>query len=645
MREVLCNTREAALRCLRILAASNHVTYDTETSGLDWKTQHIVGYVITPKGEDSMYVPIRHAGGGNLPGDIHIPQDPQGWRGDLHWFEIELAKVANERPRHWVGHYLLFDMRFSNRHGIRLYGTHEDTGVNEPLIDENLRRYSLDACAQRRGVQAKKGDELYQHLSSRFGGPADKTSMQHFWRSNGSEPVVWEYAAGDGVTTEEVWVSQQIDLDEDQEHEILDAEGKLVRIADWSLRPVQGVENRLINVLFRMTTGGIRIDEDALVRADRHFASEADKIKAQFPAGFKSNAPSHLKEYLAHRIDDRWPRNAVTAAQRKKASKEGVAPVGALKFDEATLKLVPEGRAIVAARKLEHACSSFTRPMMERHLFKGRVHCDFAQMAADDFGTISGRLSCYDPNLQQVPKRDKVIAPEYRKCFLPDEGHIWYDNDYKQQEYVVFADYTGDPALARGYSQNPPVDIHQTVADMLGIERDPGAKRMNLGMLYGMGIEKLALSLGVSIAQAQKWMAEYHRKMPAARKFLKNAERRAKNRGYVRTYLGRRRRFEAWLAYKAGNGIIQGSSADITKLKMVEVDEYFASEGDIFRLMLQCHDSLSWSGPEDRPDINAEALRIMGNFGPGQLIHMDVPLGIDSDTGRNWSEAVWGRED
>lgn len=645
MRERLVNTRDEAERCLRILEASNHITYDTETSGLDWKRQHIVGYVLTPKGEDSMYVPVRHAGGGNLPGDIAVPDTPTGWRGDLHWFEKELSRIARDRFRHWVGHYLLFDMRFSFRHGIVLYGSHEDTGINEPLTDENLRRYSLEACALRREVQAKKGDELYQYLSSRFGGPATRESMQHFWRSDASLPVVWEYAAGDGVTTEEVWASQQIDLDEDSEVEVRDAEDQLIRVDNLSLRRVWGVECRLINTLFRMTTGGIRIDEDELVRVDRHFASEADKIKEDFPAGFKSNAPSHLKEYLKHRIDDKWPRNAVTAAQRIKAKKEGVAPLGALKFDEATLKLVPEGRKIIAARKLEHACSSFTRPMMERHLIRGRVHCDFAQMAADDYGTISGRLSSYDPNLQQVPKRDKLIAPEYRKCFLPDEGHLWFDHDYKQQEYVVFTDYTMDPTLLRGYCQDPPVDIHQSVADMLGVERDPTAKRMNLGMLYGMGVVKLALSLGVSVQQAKRWMDEYHRKFPAARKFLRQAERRAKNRGYVRTYLGRRRRFSSDFAHKAGNGIIQGSSADITKLKMVEVDEYFASEGDIFRLMLQCHDSLSWSGPADRRDINDEAVRIMKNFGEGQPIRMDVPLGVDSGEGRNWSEAVWGRED
>lgn len=644
-RERLCNTGEEVDRLFRILREAKHVTYDTETTGLDWRRNHVVGYVLTPLGEGSYYVPLRHFGGGNFPG-CRVPSDPQGWRGDLHPFEIELAKIAAERPRHWVGHHLLFDMRFSKKHGIELYGTHEDTGINEPLIEENQRAYNLAACAERHGVQAKKGEALYAYIAETLGmdPKIGKKLMEHFWRTDASKPVVWEYAAGDGVTTEQLWAAQQPILDEDGEKTINGKDGE-EKVVDWSRRRVWRVECRLIRTLYRMTTGGIRIDEAELSRVDKLFEKLADKAMADFPKDFNSNAPSQLREYLKDHIGPGWPRNAPTTAQINKARREGTVALGALKFDEATLKMVPEGRRILDARKLLHARSAFTQPMIERHLVNGRVFCDFAQLASDDYGTISGRLSSYDPNLQQVPKRDKKIAPEYRKCFLPDEGHIWWDNDYKQQEYVVFADYTEDENLVNGYRQDPPVDIHSMVAQMLGVERDPTAKRMNLGMLYGMGIAKLAAALGVSEQQAREWMNLYHIRIPSAKGFLKNAEKRARKNGFVRTALGRRRHFDHNLAHKAGNGIIQGTSADITKVKMVEIDEYFESTGNTFRLMLQCHDSLSWSGPEDRKDINDEALRIMKSFGPNDQIQMNVPLGVDSGTGRNWSEAVWGREE
>lgn len=636
MREQLINTRDGAEMVLRIVRDSRHITYDTETSGLDWRKNHIVGYVFTPLGEPSFYVPVRHLGGGNLPG-CSVPATPEGWRGDLHWFEIELAKIANETPRHWVGHYLLFDMRFSSRHGITLYGTHEDTGVNAPLIDENAFGYSLDAVAKREGVQGKKGDDLYQYLASQFGGEPKREQMANYWRTDASEPIVWEYAAGDGVSTEEVAIKQR------EQIELVD---------DWgrSLKQVHNVECRLINTLFRMTTGGVVIDEDRLHRADKHFEKKAKQAGENFPADFNSKSPKELKSYFTGLglINANWPRNDITDAERKRAVKEGRPPMGALKFDEATLKLFPEGRNVIEFRQVTNARSLYTGPMLHRHLHNSHVYCDFAQMASDDYGTISGRLSCYDPNLQAVSKRNKKIGPVYRACFLPDPDCSWEDNDYKQQEYVVFTDYTGDPNLLAGYAANPPVDIHQTVADMLGIERDPGAKRMNLGMLYGMGIVKLALSLGVSVAQAQTWMNEYHRKFPFAKKFLKGAEARARARGYVFTYLGRRRRFpDPRFAHKAGNGVIQGSSADITKLKMVEIDEYFASEGDYCRLMLQIHDSLSWSAPKDERGraMTAEARRIMGDFySDNAVIKLRANLGIDTSTGSNWAEATWGQD-
>lgn len=628
MRERLANTWAEAEAALRAVREADMVTYDVETSGLDWRKNHIVGYVLTPYGQPSWYIPVRHAGGGNLEG-CRIPMSTEGWKGDTHPFETELAKIANERPRRWVGHNLIFDLRFSHRHGIVPYGTYEDTMINAPLIDENSFSFSLDSVAKREEVQAKKGDGLYQHMADAFGGKAERGQMSNFWRTDASQPVVWEYAAGDGVTTEEVWEKQQVQLDEE------------------NLRKVHDVECRLIKTLFRMTSGGVRIDEEKLHAVDALFEQRAKAASANFPDGFNSKSPTALKAYLADQIGDDWPRNEPTEVERRKAAAEGRQPIGALKFDADTLRRVPEGQKIIDYRKVTNARTLYTQPMLQTHLHQGRVHCEFYQMATDDYGTVSGRLSCANPNLQAVTKRDKFIGPAYRSVFIPDEGCTWEDRDYSQQEYVVFTDYTEDPKLMAGYAANPPVDIHSTVAQMLDVERDPTAKRMNLGMLYGMGIAKLAFSLGVTEAQARKWMALYHEQFPYARQFMKKAEAVAKRRGYVRTFLGRRRRFpDTRFAHKAANAIIQGSSADITKLKMVEIDEYFESEGDHCRLMLQIHDSLSWSAPKDEKGraMTAEADRIMVSFGETDAIHLKARLRADQSTGTNWAEATWSPE-
>lgn len=628
MRERLANIWAEAEQALRAVRDADVVTVDAETSGLDWRKNHIVGYVLTPLGQPSWYVPVRHAGGGNLEG-CRVPMSPEAWKNDLHPFEIELAKIANERPRRWIGHNLIFDLRFAKRHDIMFYGDFEDTMINAPLLDENSYGFSLESVAKAQEVQGKKGEPLYEYMAAAFGGKAARDQMANFWRTDASQRVVWEYAAGDGVTTEEVWAKQQAQLDEE------------------NLRKVHDVECRLIRTLFRMTTGGVRIDEAQLNRVDELFGRKAVEASSDFPAGFNSKSPTALKEYLADRIGDDWPRNEPTEVELRKAAKENRKAVGALKFDADTLRRVPEGQRIIDFRKLTNARTLYTQPMMNTHLHKGRVHCEFYQMATDDYGTVSGRLSCANPNLQAVTKRDKFIGPAYRSVFLPDEGCTWEDRDYSQQEYVVFADYTGDPNLMAGYAAEPPVDIHSTVAKMLEVDRDPTAKRMNLGMLYGMGIAKLAASLGVSVEQAREWMTLYHEQFPYAKKFLKGAEARARQRGYVFTKLGRRRRFpNPNFAHKAGNAVIQGSSADITKLKMVEIDEYFASEGDHCRLMLQIHDSLSWSAPKDDRGRaqTAEADRIMVAFGEDDIIPLRARLRSDRSQGTNWAEATWSPE-
>lgn len=643
MRERLVNTRDGAEEVLRRLADCSEFTFDTETSGLDFCTNHVVGWVLTFRDGPSCYVPVRHLGGGNLPG-CSVPTSATGWRGDLHWFEIALAKVARSSmgllKRKMVGHNLNFDLKMSHRHGIEWYADFEDTSINEPLIDENSRAYSLDASAERRGVQAKRGAPLYAHIAEMMGTKLpekefeQKKLMEHFWRTDARTPIVGEYAAGDGVTTEELV---------DKQRPIITEEDEMGR----SLVKVHGVECRLIKTLYRMTVGGVRISEDALHHADQQFTRMGLEAAAKFPADFNPKSSNSMKALLGDAIGPDWPRNPVTKAEFAKARKEGRSPLGALKFDADTLKLVPEGRNIIDMRQVVNARSLYTQPMITRHLHNGSVYCDFAQMAQDDYGTISGRLSCYDPNLQAVSKRNKKIGPVYRACFIADEGCTWEDNDYGQQEYVVFTDYTGDPTLIAGYAADPPVDIHQSVADLLGIERDPGAKRMNLGMLYGMGKDKLARSLGVSVAQAVAYMNTYHERIPAARRFMKGAEQKCRMRGFVFTYLGRRRHFDYDTAHKAGNGIIQGSSADITKLKMVEIDEYFESEGDICRLMLQIHDSLSWSAQDSEAGRRqtAEARRIMTDFySDSAVIKLRARLRIDADSGPNWAVATWGQE-
>jgi len=563
---------------------------DTETTGLDWKTHKTVGYVVAT-GDQSWYFPVGHAGS-------NLPRTPvERWLKNL---------VANPDLR-TIGHARKFDLHHMANHGIIPMGPVECTMVNATLLDENQGSFSLEKISNLYpDVPNKEGSELYAHMANKFGGEPDRKQMANFHKLTGDDSLAVAYAKGDGLSTWGIWTHQQKQLDAE------------------NLRLVWGVECRVIKVLFKMERRGVRVDEDKLHKLKIKLEGALHVAQKKLPKDFNVRSTKQIADYLRRSKVEGWP----------------ITEKGNDSFTEGWLSGNPVGRTIVEVRKISNLLNSFVGPLIKEHIFKGRVHTTFNQLRQDEFGTVTGRLSSSNPNLQQVPKRDKVLAPLFREVFLPEEGHKWSANDYSQQEFRVFADYTGSSLLIRGYKAVPPVDIHSMIAQLLHVDRDPAAKRINLGLVYGMGIIKLARSLDVMEEEARRLMNEYHEMIPEARKFLREAETWAKRRGWVRTKLFRRRRFpDIRLAHKAGNSVIQGTSADMTKLKMVEVDGWFEESSAESALMLQVHDELDWTMAPDEEGINKRAKEIMEDFGATAKIHFEVPMKVDASVASNWGTA------
>lgn len=586
------------------LSEAKEIVYDTETDGLDWKKNKVVGYVLTwgPKPEETAYYPVRHDGGGNY---------------DVEQVERYIKSLADRDDLLVTGHHMKFDMQMSANHGIYFKGKVNCTQVNAALLNEEQGKYSLDECARTYGVTLKKGDELYAHMANLFGGEPNRKQMQHFWRLRGDDALGVDYAIGDGTSTWEVWKYQESKLDD------------LLGKSDVPLRVVWELECRVLRTLFRMERRGVKIDEERYHEVKRLVEYEIAEMRSHFPAGFKPLSNPQVLEVLAQ--------NGVTSGWKE-------TPTGKPSLNVEFLATVPIGEKIIKLRKLENLVSSFIDGQISNHIHNGRIHTTFNQTKMDEYGVITGRLSSSNPNLQQVPKRDKILAPLFRSIFVPDEGHYWSANDYKQQEFVVFAHYSNSQMLIDGYNQNPPIDMHQRCADLLNVERDPKAKRLNLGKLYWMGIPKLAKSLGVSEEEAKLLSQEWDAQLPEAAEFRQLAKRRADKALSVRSFLGRKKRYHTKerFTYQAANAIIQMSSADITKLKMVEIDEYFAKHGDEAQLLLQVHDELDWQIPVDKRELDDEALRIMQDFGPDQPIHLRARLGVDHSEGPDWGKATFG---
>lgn len=606
---------------IRRLDAEDERCIDVETTGLDWRRNFPVGYVVTfsPDPQDSYYLPFWHGGGGNIGSGRAV--SPTERRGQQHPGERALVKAINRPGTKNFGHNFGFDLKMmlagSNMGTIDFKC--EDTQVNACLINEWQGRFDLEYCCKLAGVQAKKGEVMYEHIMTKFPevrqevGRRTKNSMGHYWRLAGDDPVAVDYAVGDGTST---WQLR---------------DWQALQIAEQELDRVHDVESRLIPTLVRMTMRGVRVDEEYLDWLIQHLEDEIEGLMAKFPDGFSARSPKAVREWMEKHGCTDWP----------------LTPTGKPSFPEVFLEKSEPGQAIIKVRKFTNLRDSFAVPLRDHHMFNGRVNAEFHQLRGDEYGTITGRLSCSGPNLQQVPKRNKVLGRLFRRAFIPDEGKLWGSRDYEQCEPRLLAYYSGCKVLMDGYMAEPPVDAHQSVADALGRDRELG-KRINQTLLTGGGAGVLTERYGIPTPEAREAFREYFAAMPEIKDLQNAASRSMKRYGYVFSLLGRRARLlDRNKAYVAVNRLLQCGNADILKLKMVEIDEYLQSLGPDpgVDLMVNVHDALESQFDPKRREVYEECGRIMTNFSEGQPIYLDgLKLPVDGGEGTNWAVATWGEE-
>lgn len=602
-------------KCFNALKSVKEVIVDTETSGIDWKENFVCGYVFTvgPREEDTWYLPLRHRGGGNIEG-CHVPNVSTGPIREFHWVEKRLAEeIAPRTDLHWVGHNLKFDLHMMANSGIRPEGTVEDTQINAAMIEERMFTYSLDDCATFMKLEQGKKVEIYQTIIDFCRAnnikcdatPTDPSkAMAQYWTLPAS--LGSGYARQDGMLTLDLVNKQRI------------------RIQEEELQQVWELEKRVTKTLWRMERRGVPVDIDRLDLVQKKMSSSLAEARIKYPT-LKVRSPKELEAiFRAHNITN-WNKT----------------PKGAPSFKEEWLELTDLGQDIITIRKLENMRDTFIEKSVKENLYKGRVHTTFNQLNNGTYGTDTGRLSSSGPNMQQIPKRNKIIAPLLRQIYR-GKNTLWNSKDFKSAEYRLFADFAGSKFVLDAYANDPDTDYHQLVADMLHIERDPTAKRLNLGVIYGMGYKKLALSLGVSEAEAKALLARMRNLMPEAKNFMDNASIRAERRGWIKTLLGRRRHFGKHdNTHKAGNSVIQGSCADVTKLKMVECDEYLVGQNAESMLLLQIHDSLEFEMVPEEEKLIKICKEIMEDCGKGTALNLTVPMKVDDSTGVSWGHATF----
>ena len=586
---------------------------DLEASGLDFRHNFIAGYAIafSPDPLDAYYLPVRHFGFANLDGR-EGPRNETAWDETVSAGERELLETLDRKGLLMFGHNLAFDLKFLARTGhFKFRPRCEDTIINAPLLNEHQRSFSLESCANIAGVAAKKHDVIIQHICNTFPEAAKKpkSAMGWFWRLPGDDPVAHEYGCGDVTTTWQLRDWQNVQLREQD------------------LLKVHDVESRLIRVLAKMSYRGVKVDEQRLAEVITLVETEIEELKSRLPKDLNPRSPLQMKAYCEANGHTDWP----------------LTPTGKPSFPESWLSTHEAGRRVVEVRKLTTLLASFLLPLRDKHLWRGRVHPTFNQLRNDEFGTVTGRLSCNDPNLQQVPKRDKKLAKLIRSVFIPDDGMVWASADYSQMEPRLLAHYSQSRVLIKGYTSDPPVDAHQAVADAAHIDRETG-KRVNQTLITGGGKGVLTTRYDIPADEVNRVWNDYFRAMPEIKTLQKKAALKFRQRGYVISLLGRRARLNDDRDYTAVNRLLQCGNADAIKLKMVEIDEYLEEQGCRMSMINNVHDDICYQFPEDEREFFNECIRIQTAFGPGDVIELSVPVLADPGEGPNWAVATYGEE-
>jgi DNA polymerase I-like protein with 3'-5' exonuclease and polymerase domains len=581
-----------------------------ESMGPGWPRLdgYIVGYAIAVDGW-SGYYPVAHAGGGNL--DSGLVE---------RWIKKVLATPADK-----IMHNAAYDAGWLMARGFAINGRIIDTMLAAPILDENRFSYSLNSLGFDY-LQEVKSEQGLKQAAADFGVHPKK----ELWKLPAM--YVGEYAEGDAKLTLKLWQTLRPLLRKEE------------------LESIFELELDVLPTLIEMTLKGIRFDRDKCEQLMEQFKKREKELKKE------------MKTLSGVDIEV-WAADSVAKAFDKLGLAYSKTAQGAPSFTKSFLDTYdhPLAKMIVESREVNKTHGTFLEPYLKYSAYDGRIHPHVNQMRSDDGGTVTGRLSMANPNLQQVPARHEIIGPLVRSLFLPEEGQLWAANDFSQQEprilihYATLLDLPGAELAADSYRNDDSTDFHQMVADMAGINRK-AAKTIGLGLLYGMGKNKMAHSLDLHLDEAGDLIQKFHVNVPflkgTVNAVMKRIEHPASN-GTIRTLLGRKCRFPLWepmewgvnkalpreqavmeygqrikraYTYKGLNKLIQGSAADQTKAGMVALHKAG------FRVLLQVHDEVAIS--VNNVEEARAAAQIMID-----AVKLEVPSRVDVEIGRSWGEA------
>lgn len=568
--------------------------FDTETDGIDSMHNGLVGISLSKTPGEAFYISVDAEQGIEKERVIEILQ-PLFTSGDI-------LKIA---------HNYKFDYMILRRSGMELQGQAFDTMLAAYLIDAS-QKLKMDDLAQKylgydpipvtdligNGRKQKTMDEL----------PAEKITV---------------YACEDADITLQLYVKLREILEEDE----------LIDIAE-------SLEFPLMDVLAKMEMNGILVDREMLDQFSKVLRSDLleleQKIYELAGTEFNINSPQQLGEVLFDRM-------GLPAGKKTKTGQYSTA-------ESVLKKLAPDYEVpdlILEYRAISKLKSTYVDALPKLiHEDTGRIHTDFNQCVA-----ATGRLSSSNPNLQNIPIRTKR-GREIRKAFIADEGFKLLSADYSQVELRVIASIAEDENMMGAFKGGE--DIHSRTAkeifdldslDQVTPDHRRKAKEVNFGIPYGVSAYGLASRLGINNEEGKQMIDQYFNRFPGILRYINETKQFAKEHGYVKTLMGRRRyipdinssnwNVRSFAERTAINMPIQGTAADIIKVAMIDIQDYIDEHNLGTRMLLQVHDELIFEIPESEQDTVPAKLKELME----KACEIEVPLKVDMGLAENWLDA------
>ena len=581
------------------LEAAELISFDLETTSVDYMVAQIVGFSFAVKEGEAAYLPVAH----------DYPGAPEQIGLDMALEKLspvlESEKVAK------VGHHMKYDMNVLANYGVKLANVEFDSMMESYVFNSTATRHDMDSVAEK-------------YL--------------------GYETIHYEDVAGKGA--KQIGFNQ-VSIDDAAPYAAEDADISLrihnhllpqLREQPEPLLVLKDIEMKLVPIISRMECTGVLIDKNMLAVQSRELAEKMIEIeqKAHDCAGqpFNLGSPKQLQEILFEQqglpVIKKTPKGVPSTAE---------AVLVELAHDYELPALILENRSM---SKLK---STYTDKLPQQINPKtGRVHTSYHQAV-----TATGRLSSSDPNLQNIPiKSDE--GRRVRQAFIAEPGNKIVAADYSQIELRIMAHISKDDGLLHAFNNN--IDIHRATAaeitatplEEVSSEQRRRAKAVNFGLIYGMSAFGLAKQLDISRGEAQDYVNLYFERYPKVQQYMEQTRVSAKEKGYVETLLGRRLYIpdinskngqrRQYAERSAINAPMQGTAADIIKLAMINIGEYLADQNEI-KMIMQVHDELVFEVPETKlEEFTAKAKELMESaFG------LSVPLIVDIGVGDNWDEA------